>query len=107
VGVDGARRGLLHWFYSTRGGAGDGGLRQEGVGVPDLHGGDDAPCQDLAMQGWPCDMRALQGAGTHPAIVSSCSLSDMQDLTFHRAKPRSRADLKEPLLYFRKVINDQ
>ena len=34
-----------------RGGAGDGGLRQEGVGVPDLHGGDDAPRQDLAVQG--------------------------------------------------------
>ena len=40
-----------HVWLVFRGGAGDGGLRQEGVGVPDLHGGDDAPRQDLAMQG--------------------------------------------------------
>ena len=40
----------LMWLV-FRGGAGDGGLGQEGVGVPHLHGGDDAPRQDLAMQG--------------------------------------------------------
>ena len=34
-----------------RGGAFDGGLGQEGAGVPDLYGGHDAPSQDLAMQG--------------------------------------------------------
>ena len=34
-----------------RRGAGDGGLGQEGAGVPDLYGGHDAPSQDLAMQG--------------------------------------------------------
>ena len=29
----------------------DGGLSQERAGMPDLYGGDDAPRQDLAMQG--------------------------------------------------------
>ena len=38
------------WLF-FRGGASDGGLCQEGVGVPHLHGGHDAPRQDLAMQG--------------------------------------------------------
>ena len=35
-----ARRGACH-----------GGLGEEGAGVPHLHGGHDAPGQDLAMQG--------------------------------------------------------
>ena len=39
--------------------------------------------------------------------VFSGSLSNVQDLTIHRAKPGSGADLKEPLYDFRKVINDQ
>ena len=39
----------------------DGGLSQERAGMPDLYGGDDAPRQDLAMQGGISDDGGLDG----------------------------------------------
>ena len=55
-----------------RGGPGDGGLGQEGVGVPDLHGGHDAPRQDLAVQGSLLD--------NPPPNVLGCYLTDYEML---------------------------
>merc|ERR1712130_374710 len=65
------------------------------TGVPDMYGGDGPALQDLAVQGGPCHMRAMQRQGEeadqhhHPCQ----HLSYVQDRAFHRKKLGTRAHL--------------